>query len=174
MALVSFDRYQRMRSLQSRDLPKRVVNGLILVCLWLPLVTVLLPFLLPCKSVCAVLPTMGFCFSFTAITIWSIKIIRAISKYIENSEGPLRENLVENEKHATKTIIIISACFLVFHSPVIIALLVTTIFGASRLNNHLIGIGVLLSSCNSIINPILYSFRTKPIRKTFRKLFSYI
>lgn len=171
-AFIGFDRYLRMTQLTNYNLSDWCIKGVVSVCWVLPCVTALFIHVVKHNAI-AFLPAVELFLLFVMIVICYVLILKALRKLRAQHTGGLIEEYLKNERHATNTIVIIATCFIAMKLPFIISLAMRAAkIGSDNDVERMIAIGVYLSFSNSIVNPIVYSYRMRRIRQDIMRLLS--
>ena len=172
LGLISCDRCLHLIKLQDYKLEKKVLYPAIAFC-WV--VPILLPFLRKIGKTehvySVTLITIGTII-LTIIVVSYLGVIISLKAYAKRYSKRMRQTAILNEKRAGNTVVIIITLYIIMIVPVFLhfGLKSTKSFDKYFLAKSY-NIGMILAIANSSINPMVYCYRTRPLRNCVHKLF---
>lgn len=171
MAFISYDRYLHLRQLQDYHMSNKKLYSVMFGC-W---------------SAAIVIPMVRLADSIEARTIYSILVIvngvlillTLLTSYVvllamlrirQTSSRFTNIHQIKNERQAAKTIILIISLYVMMLIPLLIYHGLYTIDDNLELRAKTYIVGMVLAIGNSTINPVIYCYKTPPLRKHVKKL----
>ena len=175
LGLISCDRCLHLIKLQDYKLEKKVLYPAIAFC-WV--VPILLPFLRKIGKTehvySVTLITIGIII-LTIIVVSYLGVVISLKAYAKRFGSSMRQTAVLNEKRAGNTVVIIITLYIITIIPVFLHFVfkLTKSFDNYSLAKSY-NIGMLCAIANSSFNPLVYCYRTRPLRNCVHKLFGII
>lgn len=173
VALVSVNRYIEMTCVSSRQIQRKAMTCIIVGCWLFPLLTVLIAGVIKYKQSIKMLlgaqNLFAICIMMTSYLL-ILKTLRQTTRSVKEF-SILSQAYASNEKHASKTILLIVTCFILLQSPLALSLIVELETTNSLEMQMWKLVGFTLSLINSMLNPIIYSYRTQSIKTVLLKTF---
>ena len=166
MAFISIDRYMHITKLTNYQLQDRTSYVGILVCWAIPGVTTAVGRIF--NEIGDILFTIEMTFAFLVIVGFYTDLIRAVHKYTREHSHELNDNYVKNERRGAHTIIIIATCFILMNFMIVFGPFLTYTIDRN-ITKPLFHFAFFLCISNSVVNPLVYSFRTQVLKEHILK-----
>lgn len=173
IVFISYDRCLHLRKLQDYRMPKRKLYAMTLLCWSMAIAIPLIRLFdsIEAKKIYSILVIMNAILILLALTLSYVGLL-AMLKFHQRAtnDNSTTNRRIDNERRAVRTIILILSLYVIMLIPIIIF---HGLYTTKNGNRHLLAfsyiIGISLALGNSVVNPLVYCYRT-PILKRRIKL----